>query len=65
MIFQYEAVNRSGGVVTGELEATGTVDALLSLRRRQLMATQLQEQIVFLLGLTQVLLLHQVMNQLV
>ena len=44
MIFQYEAVNRSGGVVTGELEATGTVDALLSLRRRQLMATQLQEQ---------------------
>lgn len=44
MIFQYEAVNRSGGVVSGELEATGTVDALLSLRRRQLMATQLQEQ---------------------
>ena len=44
MIFQYEAVNRSGGVVSGELEATGTVDALLSLRRRRLMATQLQEQ---------------------
>jgi len=44
MIFQYEAVNRSGGVVSGELEATGTVDALRSLRRRQLMATQLQEQ---------------------
>lgn len=44
MIFQYEAVNRSGGIVSGELEATGTVDALLSLRRRRLMATQLQEQ---------------------
>ncbi len=43
MIFQYEAVNRTGGVVSGELEATGTVDALLALRRRQLMATQLQE----------------------
>ena len=44
MIFQYEAVNRSGGIVSGEMEATGTVDALLSLRKRQLTPMQLQAQ---------------------
>ena len=40
MIFQYEAVNSSGTIVSGELEATSLIEATRALRARNLIATQ-------------------------
>lgn len=43
MIFRYEAVNASGTIVTGEIEAVSAPDAVLGLRQRNLMATEVVE----------------------
>jgi len=40
MIFQYEAVNSAGTLVSGELEASSSTEAVRSLRARRLMATE-------------------------
>ena len=42
MIFQYEAVNNHGTIVSGELEATSASEATRALRVRNLIATQVQ-----------------------
>ena len=42
MIFQYEAVNNSGTMVSGELEATSASEVTRALRARNLIATQVQ-----------------------
>lgn len=43
MIFQYEAVDNSGTIVSGELEAMSANEAVRSLRSRRLMATEVVE----------------------
>ena len=43
MIFHYEAVNNAGALVTGELEASSSADAVRDLRNRNLMATEVTE----------------------
>jgi len=43
MIFQYEAVNSTGAIVTGEIEASSSGDAVRTLKQRNMMATEIVE----------------------